>query len=162
MYYCASGIEGTGLALESIRLRMLIKRNKRRPNTKHLFSFVLILVWLTGCSSQPAFVDNGNRGQIKVVVYYDENQNGTLDASETGTQAAFGISQDISCPPASLDKITAIMTNVNGVGLFTDLEPGKYCVAPFSNSLSMTTKMTQEVYVSSDQELVVMFGVVRP
>jgi uncharacterized protein (DUF2141 family) len=148
--------------MESVRLRMLIKRSNKRLKMKHLFSFVLILVLLTGCSSQPAFVDIGSPGQIKVFVYYDDNQNGTMDTDETGAQAEFGISQDISCPPASQEKITAIMTNIDGAGLFKDLKPGRYCVSPFSNGLSMTTKMTQEVYVSSDQELVVMFGVVRP
>ena len=130
-------------------------------SANRLLTSLFFLALLTACNSQATFVDNGNPGQIKVVVYYDDNQNSKFDADETGTQAEFGISQDISCPPTSLDKITAIMTNVNGVGLFKDLEPGKYCVAPFSNSLSMTTKMTQEVYVSSDQELVVMFGVIR-
>jgi hypothetical protein len=129
---------------------------------KQIFSFFLLLVLLPACSSQPAFVDNGNPGQIKVFVYYDDNQNRAMDTDETGAQAKLGISQDISCPPASQEKITSIMTNVNGIGLFKDLKPGRYCVLPFSNGLSMTTKMTQEVYVSSDQELVVMFGVVRP
>ncbi len=129
---------------------------------KQIFSFFLLLVLLPACSSQPAFVDNGNPGQIKVFVYYDDNQNGVMDTDEAGAQAKLGISQDISCPPASREKITSIMTNVNGVGLFKDLKPGRYCVVPFSNGLSMTTKMTQEVSLSSDQEPVVMFGVVRP
>lgn len=129
---------------------------------KQTFSFYLLFILLPACSSPPAFVDNGNPGQIKVFVYYDDNQNGAMDTDETGAQAKFCISQDISCPPASQEKITSSMTNVDGVGLFKDLKPGRYCVSPFSNGLSMTTKMTQEVYVSSDQELVVMFGVVRP
>jgi uncharacterized protein (DUF2141 family) len=129
---------------------------------KQIFSIFLLLVLLPACSSQPVFVDNGNPGQIKVFVYYDDNQNGAIDTDETGAQTKLGISQDISCPPASQEKITSITTNVDGVGLFEDLKPGKYCVLPFSNGQSMTTKMTQEVYVSSDQELVVMFGVVRP
>jgi uncharacterized protein (DUF2141 family) len=130
--------------------------------TNRLFTLILFLTVFTGCSSQPAFVDNGNPGQIKVLVYYDDNQNGAMDTNETGAQAKFGISQDISCPPASQEKITSIMTNVDGVGLFNDLKPGRYCVSPFSNGLSMTTKMTQEVYVSSDQELVIKFGVLKP
>ena len=85
-----------------------------------------------------------------------------MDTSESGAQVKLGVSQDISCPPASQEKITSIMPDINGVGLFKDLKPGRYCVVPFSNGIPMTTKMTQEVYVSSDQELVVMFGVLKP
>ena len=129
--------------------------------TYRLFTFVLFLAVFTGCSSQPAFVDNGNPGQIKVVVYYDENHNSVMDTNESGTQAKLGISQDISCPPGNQEKITWILTEVNGIGLFEDLKPGKYCVV-ISNGFSMTTKMTQEVYVSSDQEHLVRFGVIRP
>ena len=128
---------------------------------KQIFSFFLLLVLLPACSSQPTFVDNGNPGQIKVFVYYDDNQNGAMDTDEAGAQAKLGISQDISCPPGNQEKITWLLTGINGIGLSEDLKPGKYCVA-ISNGLSMTTKMTQEVYVSSDQEHVVRFGVVRP
>ena len=132
-----------------------------RLKVKHLFLFIFLVAFLTGCSSQPAFVDNGNPGQIKVVVYYDDNQNRVMDSNESGAQAKLGVSQDIFCPTSSPEKVTSIMSDASGVGLIKDLKPGKYCVAPFSNGLSMTTKMTQEVYVSSDQELVVKFGVLR-
>jgi hypothetical protein len=126
-----------------------------------LLAFVLFLAVCTGCSSQPIFADNGNPGQIKVVVYYDENHNSVMDTNESGTQAKLSISQDISCPPTNQEKIIWTLTEVNGIGLFEDLKPGKYCVV-ISNGFSMTTKMTQEVYVSSDQEHLVRFGVIRP
>ena len=73
---------------------------------KQIFSFFLLLVLLPACSSQPTFVDNGNPGQIKVFVYYDDNQNGAMDTDEAGAQAKLGISQDISCPPGNQEKIT--------------------------------------------------------
>ena len=59
---------------------------------KQIFSFFLLLVLSPACSRQPAFVDNGNPGHIKVFVYYDDNQNGAIDTDETGAQAKFGIS----------------------------------------------------------------------
>ena len=94
--------------------------------TYRLFIFVLFLAVFTGCSSQPAFVDNGSPGQVQVVVYYDENHNSAMDANESGTQAKLGISQDISCPPGNREKITWILTEVNGIGLFEDQKPGKF------------------------------------
>jgi uncharacterized protein (DUF2141 family) len=127
---------------------------------KPLLVFVLSIILLTGCQSQPAFTDNGNLGQIKAVVFYDDNKNGNMDSGETGVQTEVGISQDVSCPPSSIDKNTFVNTDANGIAVFNDLEPGKYCVAPNGN-YSMTTKMTLDVYVSSDAVTTVMFGIVR-
>jgi hypothetical protein len=120
-----------------------------------------MLVMLTACGkSEPTYTDNGNPGQIKAVVFYDNNKNGTMDNDEAVVLAKVGVSQDISCPASSLDKNTFSNTDANGVALFKDLKPGKYCVAPNGN-YSMTTKATQEVYVSSDMITTVMFGIVK-
>jgi len=55
---------------------------------KHLLVFVLMLVLLTACGeSEPSFTDNGNPGDIKAVVFYDDNQNGIMDSGETGAPA---------------------------------------------------------------------------
>ena len=127
---------------------------------KNLLVFVLLLALLTGCQSQPAYTDNGNPGQIKAIVFYDDNKNGTMDSGETGAQIKMDISQDISCPASSMDKLTIVNADPNGIALFMDLKPGKYCVGP-TESISMTTKMTLDVYVSSDAITTVMFGIVR-
>jgi hypothetical protein len=126
---------------------------------KRLLVFGLLLALLTGCSSKPPYTDNGKPGQIKAVVFYDDNKNGTMDSGEKGAQAQVAISQDASCPPSSEPKL--VNTDPNGVYLFTGLKPGRYCVFPFSNGLSMTTKMTLSVYVSSDLVTTAMFGIVR-
>ena len=55
-------------------------------SANRLLASLFFLALLTACNSQPTFVDNGNPGQIKVVVYYDDNQNSKLDAGETGTR----------------------------------------------------------------------------
>jgi uncharacterized protein (DUF2141 family) len=127
---------------------------------KPLLVFVIFFVLLTGCQSQPAYTDNGNLGQIKAVIFYDDNSNGVMDSGETGVQAELGISQDVSCPPSRKDTITAINADVNGVVLFTDLKPGKYCVHPIAN-FGMTTKQNLEIYVSSDETTTVSFGIVK-
>src|SRR5687767_13787732 len=126
---------------------------------KPLILFTLFFTLLIGCGSQPAFVDNGNPGQIKAVVFYDGNTNGVMDGSEIGAPMRVAISQEVSCPPSGTPNF--VETDVNGQSLFMDLKPGKYCVFVDNNS-GLTTKMTQEIYVSSDQELVVMFGIVQP
>jgi hypothetical protein len=126
---------------------------------KHLLVIALLLVLLAGCQSQPPYTDNGNPGKIKAIVFYDTNSNGTMDSGESRAQGQVAISQEASCPPSG--KPNWMDTDANGVYLFKDLKPGKYCVFPFSNGLSMTTKMTQEIYVSSDQEVTVTFGVVK-
>jgi uncharacterized protein (DUF2141 family) len=125
---------------------------------KILLVFALFLVLLAGCQSQPAFTDTGEPGQIKALVFYDDNGNGRLDNGETGAQIELNISQVISCPPTRLDNGATISTDVDGVAIFRDLNPGKYCVAPLGNYV-MTTKMTQEVYVNSEEITTVVFGV---
>jgi uncharacterized protein (DUF2141 family) len=119
--------------------------------------FGLILVLLTACGeSKPKFTDNGNPGQIKAIFYYDENKNGTMDSNETGVPTRVSISQEVSCPP--VNDPTFYETDADGVYVFTDLKPGKYCVVSDSRGLAMTIKLTPEVYVSSDQVTTVYFG----
>jgi uncharacterized protein (DUF2141 family) len=113
-----------------------------------------------GCGKQPTYTDNGNPGQIKVTVFYDDNRNGTMDRGETGAPVEVGISQDISCPPSNQYKNTYSGTDADGVALFENLEPGKYCVG-LNGNYSNTTRMNLEVYVSSDLRAVVSFGIAR-
>lgn len=127
---------------------------------KHLLVFAVFFVMLAGCQSQPAFTDNGNPGQIKAVVFYDDNRNGIMDSGETSAQIEVGISQDISCPASSQDKVTNIQADETGTVIFKDLKPGKYCVN-LNGNYNNTTKATQEIYVSSDTITAVMFGIVR-
>jgi len=115
---------------------------------KRLWTFGLLIVLLTACGkSEPAYTDNGNPGQIKTIIFIDSNKNGVLDGNEKGVQAQVSVSQEVSCPPTSQPKW--MDTDATGVYIFESLKPGKYCVIQNSN-YSVTSKMTQEVYVSSD------------
>lgn len=127
---------------------------------KYLLVFILLLVFLAGCQSQPAYSDNGNPGQIEAIIFYDDNRNGVMDGSETGVQTELGISQDVSCPPSRAEAISSLTADENGVALFMDLTPGKYCIHLIRN-FGMTTRQNLEVYVSSDQTTTVAFGVVK-
>ena len=127
---------------------------------KKLFLLGLLGVMLAGCVSAPTITDNGHPGQIKAIVFYDANRNGKLDSGETGPQTRVAISQDVSCPPQNDQSITWTATDTNGVALIKDLKPGKYCVFPDGN-YSATTPLTVDVYLSSDQEVLVVFGEVK-
>ena len=130
---------------------------------KRLLVFGLTFVLLTACGeSKPPYTDNGNPGQIKAIVFYDDNKNGVMDSGESSLQTQTAISQEISCPPQSQQSYLIIDTDTNGVGLFRELKPGKYCVDLGPNgNYNMTTRMNQEVYVSSDMVTEVSFGVAR-
>jgi hypothetical protein len=128
---------------------------------KRLLVFGLILVLLTACGeSEPPYTDNGNPGQIKAIFFFDDNKNGQQDDGETGVQAQsiVGIAQEVSCPPTSTPSY--VDTDANGVYEFKDLKPGKYCLY-LNNGFTPVTKMTQEVYVSSDMVTTVYFGLGR-
>ena len=128
---------------------------------KRLIVFCLLFALVTACGpSEPLFTDNGNPGQIKVIAFYDDNKNGSMDNGEVAVQAEaiIAISQEISCPPANVPPF--VDTDANGVHQFTDLKPGKYCIA-LSNGFNPTTKLTQEVYVNSDAVTEVTFGIAR-
>ena len=128
---------------------------------KRLLVFGLMLVLLTACGeSEPPFTDNGNPGQIKAIFFFDDNKNGQQDDGETGVQAQsiVGIAQEVSCPPTSTPSY--VDTDANGVYEFKDLKPGKYCLY-LNNGFTPVTKLTQEVYVSSDMVTTVYFGMGR-
>lgn len=128
---------------------------------KRLLVFALFLVLLTACGeSEPQFTDNGNPGQIKAIFFYDDNKNGVMDAGEAGVQAQqiAGMSQEISCPPTSTPAFHD--SDSNGFIEFTELKPGKYCLY-LNNGFTPVTKLTQEVYVSSDMVTTVYFGLGR-
>jgi hypothetical protein len=119
---------------------------------------IILVLLLAGCdTTQPTYTDNGNPGQIKAVVFFDDNKNGVMDNGETGTPQRVAISQDISCTPADPEFVS---TDANGEVLFKDLTPGRYCIF-IDNGYGMTTKMQLQVYVSSDMVTVVPFGTLR-
>ena len=128
---------------------------------KQLMVFVLTVVLLTACGGgQSVFTDNGNPGHIKAVFFYDDNRNGQMDDGESGLQAQqiAGMAQETSCPPTSTPVYHD--SDSNGIIEFNDLRPGKYCLY-LNNGFLPTTKLTQEVYVSSDQVTTVYFGIVK-
>ena len=115
---------------------------------KRLLVFGFFVALLAACSKNTAaYTDNGNPGQIKVSVFVDNNQNGVLDGDEKGLQVEAAIMQEISCPGTS--QPTWQDTDASGIYTFKDLKPGKYCVM-INTYRSVTSKLTQEVYVSSD------------
>jgi hypothetical protein len=124
---------------------------------KQVLAVFFIALFLAGCASKTTIIDNGQPGQIKVIVFYDENENGSQETGEPGLQDRIILSQDISCPPTREDKMTRTETDGNGEALFQDLEPGRYCVS-YSGDRRIGTKITVEVDLSSEQEIPVYFG----
>lgn len=127
---------------------------------KFFLAFLVSLALLAGCQRQPTYTDNGNPGQIKALVFYDDNGNRVMDSGEEGLQTELGISQDIACPPSRKEAIRPVSADSSGEALLTDLKPGKYCLHLIQN-FGMTTRQNLEVYVSSDETTTVVFGVVR-
>jgi hypothetical protein len=122
----------------------------------------LFLLLVSGCAkATPAITDNGNPGQIKITVYYDENGNNLQDAGESGHPDRVLVGQDVSCPPADPAKFQFYQTDDQGVVVVKDLKPGKYCVG-YSGEKTMSSKMTLDVLLSSDQEAQVSFGTLEP
>jgi len=128
---------------------------------KRLLVFVLTLVLLTACGkSEPLFTDNGNPGQIKAVVFYDDNQNGIMDGGDTGAPSIrLALADRVGCVPSS-GTFNFVPTDADGVVNFSDLKPGLYCVA-IGNGYKTTTKLNLDAYVSSDVVTTVMFGVIK-
>jgi uncharacterized protein (DUF2141 family) len=115
---------------------------------KRLLVFGFLVALLAACAKNAnPYTDNGNPGLIKVIVFTDSNQNGVLDGNEKGSQVETAIMQEVSCPGTSQPAWQN--TDANGTYTFKDLKPGKYCVM-INTDRSITSKMTQEVYVSSD------------
>ena len=126
---------------------------------KKIMIVMLVSLLLAGCGSStpPQIIDNGKPGQIKAIVFYDKNKNGIMDQDELGLNDSVSISQQLSCPPSNSEGITKSDTNSNGEAVFTDLKPGRYCVA-YVGGKSTTTKLTVEVYLSSEQTAQAFFG----
>ena len=80
-----------------------------------------------------------------------------MDQDEVGLVERVAISQDISCPGSDTNKFTIIETDTSGTALFPELQPGTYCVM-YLGSKPITTRITQDIHLSSDQEAVVYFG----
>jgi hypothetical protein len=124
---------------------------------KRLLVLGSMLLLLAACGKkEPAFTDNGNPGQIKAFVFVDSNQNGIFDSDEKRLPTKVSISQEVSCPPSS--QPNWLDTDANGTYVFEDLKPGKYCVIQLSD-YKITSKMTQEVFVSSDATTTVTWTV---
>jgi hypothetical protein len=125
---------------------------------------ILLLVlcsFATGCAkATPAFSDNGNPGQIKITVFYDANGNNIQDAGEIGHQDRVLVGQDISCPPTDPAKFKFYQADDQGIAVVKNLKPGKYCVG-YAGEKTMSSKLTLDVFLSSDQEAQVSFGTIE-
>jgi uncharacterized protein (DUF2141 family) len=117
---------------------------------------VCTLFIIAGCTASQEYTDNGLPGQIKITVYYDENQNKVMDQGEPGLTDEVSISQDISCLAGKEEALTRAVTDGNGSTVFKDLKPGRYCVAYMGNKIT-TTRLTVEVSLSSEQVAQVNF-----
>ena len=128
---------------------------------KRLLVFVFTVVLITACGkSEPLFTDNGNPGHIKVVVFFDENQNGIMDGGDTGAPSIrLALADRVGCS-SSTGSLNFVPTDTDGVVNFSDLKPGLYCVG-IDNGYKTTTKLNLDAYVSSDMVTTVMFGVIR-
>ncbi|MEW6241305.1 MAG: SdrD B-like domain-containing protein [Chloroflexota bacterium] len=128
---------------------------------KRLLIFGLTLILLTACGeSEPPFTDNGNPGQIKAVVFFDDNQNGIMDGGETGAPShRLALADQVGCT-SSTGTLNFVPTDSNGTVIFSDLKPGRYCVA-IDNGYRTTTKLNLDAYVSSDMITTVYFGIIR-
>ena len=124
---------------------------------KHILITMLVFL-VAGCaSSGPEIVDNGQPGQIKVIVFLDTNRSGSLDSGEAPLQEQVGLSQDVSCPAQNIDFVTLKISDEKGELLFDGLAPGRYCIS-YHGELLPTTKLAFEVPLSSQQELVAYLG----
>jgi hypothetical protein len=127
---------------------------------KRLLILGLMIAMSTACGeSEPPFTDNGNPGQVKATVFYDDNKNGVMDSGETGASHRVTVVDQVGCSTSD-GTPEFLPTDSNGVVIFRDLKPGRYCVA-IANGYGMTTKMNLDVYVSSDMVTTVYFGVVK-
>lgn len=124
---------------------------------KKLLVISFCLLWMAGCSPKPEIVDNDLPGSIRVLVFQDENRNEVKDSEEIGVVDEVAVGQDISCPAQNIEKMTVLQTGANGEVVFEDLDPGVYCVM-YMGTESLTTKITVEVHLSSEQEVRVGFG----
>ena len=125
---------------------------------KKFFWLLIVSILAAGCAkSTPAVTDNGTPGQIKITVYYDENGNNIQDSGEPGHQDRVLVGQDVSCPPTDPAKFQFYQTDDAGQVVVKDLKPGKYCVG-YSGEKTMSSKLTLDVFLSSDQEAQVSFG----
>ena len=125
---------------------------------KKLIAVIVFALLITGCSAEPEIIDNGKPGRMKIILFLDQNRNSVKDQDEPGLVDRVGLSQDVSCPAGSMDKVTAVETNAAGEAIFEDLQPGVYCVA-YLGGRGSTTKLTVEVHLSSEQETLVGFGI---
>ena len=120
---------------------------------------LLSVALLSGCQAGQSYTDNGSPGHIKATVFHDNNRNGVMDSDEAGAPVDVGISQPNSCPGSTFPDLTIVRADASGTALFRDLAPGKYCVHPVGPT-NATTRLAQEVYVSSDEVATVAFGIV--
>ena len=127
---------------------------------KKVAAFLLLVIFMTGCSPKPEMIDTGSPGLIMVVTFVDENRNGTYEKNEPTISDRVGISQDVSCPAGNMETVSEAETNLDGEAVFDDLKPGTYCVM-YLGSKASTTKLTSEINLSSEQQFRVEFGLLE-
>jgi hypothetical protein len=126
---------------------------------RKLIFFIPLILLLAACGSrEPEIIDTGEPGHIRVLVFHDKNRNRVFDADEEGAVDQVSVALGDRCPtgkPREEQFIT--QTSPEGVSLYSNLEPGKYCVT-YLRATNTTTRITYWVYLNSGETIDVPFG----
>lgn len=124
-----------------------------------LFGLLLVAL-LAGCLKRTEFIDNGQPGTIRVVVFNDKNQNDFKDEGEVIGGEQVAIQFEGVCPPPTRDDMVFMDTDENGEAIFEDLQPGRYCVL-YMDTAGATMRLNYEIYLNSEELISIGFGVLR-
>lgn len=121
-----------------------------------LLSLVLLL---SACGSrEPEIIDTGEPGHIRVLVFHDKNRNRVFDPDEQGVVDMVSVVQGERCPTGKpREELFITQTSPEGISLYSNLEPGKYCVS-YIRGTNTTTRITYWVYLNSGETIDVPFG----
>ena len=117
------------------------------------------MLFLSACgTNEPEIFDNGQPGQIRVVVFHDENHNRVMDEGESGVSDEVAIGQGVSCPTGKgRDELLFAQISPEGSALYLGLVPGRCCVM-YTGGAITTMKLNHWVYLDSEEEVEVLFG----
>lgn len=149
--------------MASHNLKIKASNHDQVSPVKRFFLVMLMATVLVACqsaaNSTPLATEINLNASIHVIVFIDQDLNGTRDPIEPGVAGAIGLAPDTDCTigdpavilPAETDPATGEYT-------FTDLVPGLYCVM-YRGSQPLTTEPAYTLTLASGDRVEVFFGI---